>query len=233
MNEKVKEILQCALFWYPAYDNKNSFIEVITQQICHLFPKSPDNPDGYEGESDIAPPMKVAGVVTDSECQSKPDPIGVHLRHCYQGENEDNCKYGDEDCPAKPLPKPDTSLEEKVVDEVADILSEYFKEPIDLPCQYCEAAKAVVNKVASIMRAENNAREQRDLVRFNRLESIVQDREAHLREKDAECQARIDGVLKLLPEIPVRFRHNATCFDCVNNIREQAFKEGVKCKKQL
>jgi len=26
---------------------------------------------------------------------------GVHLRHCYQGEYSDSCKYGDEDCPAK------------------------------------------------------------------------------------------------------------------------------------
>ena len=26
---------------------------------------------------------------------------GVHLRHCYQGEYEDSCKYGEEDCPAK------------------------------------------------------------------------------------------------------------------------------------
>ena len=26
---------------------------------------------------------------------------GVHLSHCYQGENEDTCKFGDEDCPAR------------------------------------------------------------------------------------------------------------------------------------
>lgn len=27
----------------------------------------------------------------------------VHLRHCFQGEHESNCKYGeDETCPAKP-----------------------------------------------------------------------------------------------------------------------------------
>lgn len=28
---------------------------------------------------------------------------GVHLRHCYQREYEDCCKYGEDDCPAKPL----------------------------------------------------------------------------------------------------------------------------------
>ena len=26
--------------------------------------------------------------------------IGLHLSHCYQGEYENNCKYGDENCPA-------------------------------------------------------------------------------------------------------------------------------------
>ena len=31
-----------------------------------------------------------------------PDPIGVHLSHCYQGEYEGYCKYGDDNCPAKP-----------------------------------------------------------------------------------------------------------------------------------
>jgi hypothetical protein len=27
----------------------------------------------------------------------------VHLKHCYQGEYEDGCKYGEDSCPAKPL----------------------------------------------------------------------------------------------------------------------------------
>lgn len=31
-----------------------------------------------------------------------PDPIGVHLSHCYMGEYPDSCKYGDDNCPAKP-----------------------------------------------------------------------------------------------------------------------------------
>jgi hypothetical protein len=27
----------------------------------------------------------------------------IHLRHCFQGEYEDSCKYGDgDDCPAQP-----------------------------------------------------------------------------------------------------------------------------------
>jgi hypothetical protein len=30
----------------------------------------------------------------------------VHLRHCYQGEYEDCCKYSEDDCPAKPLETP-------------------------------------------------------------------------------------------------------------------------------
>ncbi len=32
----------------------------------------------------------------------KEDYDKVHLRHCYQGKYEDNCKYGEDDCPAKP-----------------------------------------------------------------------------------------------------------------------------------
>ena len=31
------------------------------------------------------------------------DKTGVHLAHCYQGEQWGWCKYGDEDCPAKVL----------------------------------------------------------------------------------------------------------------------------------
>ncbi len=40
----------------------------------------------------------------------------VHLGHCYQGQNEDNCKYGEDDCPAGcnsvPQAKPDTTSPE-------------------------------------------------------------------------------------------------------------------------
>lgn len=28
----------------------------------------------------------------------------VHLAHCYQDENYDNCKYGEDNCPAQPAP---------------------------------------------------------------------------------------------------------------------------------
>jgi hypothetical protein len=34
--------------------------------------------------------------------EPKQDYSGVHIRHCYQGEYEDGCKYGEDDCPAKP-----------------------------------------------------------------------------------------------------------------------------------
>lgn len=30
---------------------------------------------------------------------------GVHQNHCYQGKYADSCKYGDNDCPAKPKEK--------------------------------------------------------------------------------------------------------------------------------
>jgi hypothetical protein len=44
--------------------------------------------------------------------ESKQDYSGVHLRHCYQGEYEDGCKYGEDDCPAKPLEPKQETLEE-------------------------------------------------------------------------------------------------------------------------
>jgi hypothetical protein len=36
--------------------------------------------------------------------ETKQDYSGVHFKHCYQGEYEDGCKYGEDDCPAKPRP---------------------------------------------------------------------------------------------------------------------------------
>ena len=44
--------------------------------------------------------------------EPKQDYSGVHLRHCYQGEYEDGCKYGENDCPAKPLEPKQGILEE-------------------------------------------------------------------------------------------------------------------------
>jgi hypothetical protein len=38
--------------------------------------------------------------------EPKQDYSGVHFRHCYQGEYEDGCKYGKDDCPAKPKEEP-------------------------------------------------------------------------------------------------------------------------------
>ena len=54
--------------------------------------------------------------------EPKQDYSGVHLRHCYQGEYEDGCKYGEDDCPAKPLePKQLTDLEIAMKLEEIDI----------------------------------------------------------------------------------------------------------------
>lgn len=39
---------------------------------------------------------------------------GVHIRHCYKGEYEDSCKYGERDCPAKPE---ETSALDKAVEK--------------------------------------------------------------------------------------------------------------------
>lgn len=44
----------------------------------------------------------------------------VHLAHCYQGEDyRDGCKYGEEDCPAKPSKDVDSSQDKMVtIDDV-------------------------------------------------------------------------------------------------------------------
>lgn len=65
----------------------------------------------------------------------KGDPIGVHLTHCYQGEYEDVCKYGDKDCPAW-IPRKLTEIEEMrgllgEFLEVADIILEETNGKID------------------------------------------------------------------------------------------------------
>jgi hypothetical protein len=53
--------------------------------------------------------------------EPKKDYSGLHLRHCYQGEYKDGCKYGKDDCPAKPLePKQET------IEEVAERLGDMF-----------------------------------------------------------------------------------------------------------
>ena len=49
--------------------------------------------------------------------EPKQDYSGVHLRHCYQGEYEDGCKYGEDDCPAKPLEEPKQKTLEKLAKE--------------------------------------------------------------------------------------------------------------------
>jgi hypothetical protein len=52
--------------------------------------------------------------------EPKQDYSGVHIKHCYQGEYEDGCKYGEDNCPAKPKEKPKQETLEKGVDK-------YFK----------------------------------------------------------------------------------------------------------
>jgi hypothetical protein len=48
--------------------------------------------------------------------EPKQDYSGVHFRHCYQGEYEDGCKYGKDDCPAKPKeePKQEFTMKESI-----------------------------------------------------------------------------------------------------------------------
>jgi hypothetical protein len=47
--------------------------------------------------------------------EPKQDYSGVHLRHCYQGEYEDGCKYKENDCPAKPVEPKQETIEEAAI----------------------------------------------------------------------------------------------------------------------
>jgi hypothetical protein len=61
-----------------------------------------------DGQEYGFPDMSKYKIIIPKE-EEKQDYSGVHLRHCYQGEYEDGCKYGEDDCPAKPLePKQET-----------------------------------------------------------------------------------------------------------------------------
>jgi hypothetical protein len=68
--------------------------------------------------------------------EPKKDYSGLHLRHCYQGEYKDGCKYGKDDCPAKPLEPKQETIEEVAVkyvrnehDDTLKLISKYsFKD---------------------------------------------------------------------------------------------------------
>ena len=77
---------------------------------------------------------------------------GVHLRHCYQGECEDVCKYGELDCPAKPTPAPQTTVRESLVKELRDFRGwvgltagdSYYKLPPSQQEQLDESVDAIL-----------------------------------------------------------------------------------------
>ena len=60
--------------------------------------------------------------------EQKQDYSGVHLRHCYQGEYEDGCKYGEDDCPAKPLEKPKQLTDLEIAIKLEEIEREEFQQ---------------------------------------------------------------------------------------------------------
>jgi hypothetical protein len=60
--------------------------------------------------------------------EQKQDYSGVHLRHCYQGEYEDGCKYGEDDCPAKPLEKPKKLTDLEIAIKLEEIEREEFQQ---------------------------------------------------------------------------------------------------------
>lgn len=54
------------------------------------------------------------------DAKTSPSYDGAHYNHCYQGENPDNCKYGDANCPAKKM-KPKTNIIPKNIQDMVDV----------------------------------------------------------------------------------------------------------------
>lgn len=71
-----------------------------------------------DGQEYGFPDMSKYKIIIPKE-EQKQDYSGVHLRHCYQGEYEDGCKYGEDDCPAKPLEPKQETLEEAAENEAS------------------------------------------------------------------------------------------------------------------
>jgi hypothetical protein len=88
-------------------------VQAIDDEFLHWFVKNPScevvKVIHWEGYSDIG--LLNYEIIIPQE-EPKQDYSGVHLRHCYQGEYEDGCKYGENDCPAKPLEPKQEKLEE-------------------------------------------------------------------------------------------------------------------------
>jgi hypothetical protein len=95
----------------------NDGVQAIDDEFLEWFVKNPScefiEVIHWEGYSDIG--LLNYEIIISQE-EPKQDYSGVHLRHCYQGEYEDGCKYGENDCPAKPLePKP---IHQQIIDIV-------------------------------------------------------------------------------------------------------------------
>ena len=89
-----------------------------------------------DGQEYGFPDMSKYKIIIPKE-EQKQDYNGVHLRHCYQGEYEDGCKYGEDDCPAKPLePKQLTDLE--IAIKLEEIEREEYQQELRI-CKYCGA----------------------------------------------------------------------------------------------
>lgn len=62
--------------------------------------------------------------------EPKQDYSRVHLAHCYQGEYEDGCKYGEDNCPAKPLESKQETLEDDIQTTAIRFLEWYRRKNI-------------------------------------------------------------------------------------------------------
>ena len=56
-----------------------------------------------------------------------PDNVGIHLSHCYQGEYDISCKYGDDNCPA--IKNYTLKIEKQTTDVIEAYLTLIFEDP--------------------------------------------------------------------------------------------------------
>ena len=85
-----------------------------------------------DGQEYGFPDMSKYKIIIPKE-EQKQDYSGVHLRHCYQGEYEDGCKYGEDDCPAKPLEPKQETLEEAAEKYVEDFDLSFYDTVEEIP----------------------------------------------------------------------------------------------------
>ena len=93
MNEKVERILNSvSIKMYPSREDAERAIKKrnkkLSKEICHLFPKSPDNPDGFEAGLEFPPDGSPPAPKPDDRLLTKDEWLAIW----YSGDDEKHLK---------------------------------------------------------------------------------------------------------------------------------------------